>query len=126
FGPAVLALLFWLVTPAGLSTREAASGGGTRGKAHYLSVTANHDALPSWTLDSFRSEWDVQWLVIALCTLFVYVLWCGGMELVERRKKSDASEALAKTDVVLVWLLRLTAPACAIGYYVLPASYDWI
>lgn len=125
FGPAVLALLFWLATPAGVSTREAASGGGTRGKAQYLSAAANHDALPSWTLDSFRSEWDVQWLVIVLCALVVYAVSCGGMALLERRKRTN-SESVADSDVVLLWLLRLTAPACAVGYYVLPASYDWI
>lgn len=132
-GPALLALLFWLTTPAGLSTREAASGGGSRGKAQYLSFEANHQALPAWTLDSFRSEWDIQWLLVALAIFALY----GAVEVVlvavERRSKSAAGpldagdqEPAVPKDPVLVWLLRLTAPACFVAYYVLPASYDWI
>jgi hypothetical protein len=122
--PGGLALLFWLATPAGVSTREAASGGGTRGNAQYLSFDANHAALPSWTLDSFRSEWDTQWLVVALGALTLYAAFEATM--VGIRRRSAPVNTDAPIDVVLLWLMRLTAPACFIGYYVLPASYDWI
>jgi hypothetical protein len=124
FGPAVLALLFWLATPAGLSTREAASGGGTRGKAQYLNFDANHAALPSWTLDSFRSEWDTQWLQVVLGALALYVAFEAALTFFGR--KSTIAAIGVPADLVLTWLVRLTAPACLIGYYVLPASYDWI
>lgn len=135
--PAFLAMLSWLGTPSGTSTREAAAGGGSRGKAHYLDVQANHDALPSWTLDAFRSEWDTRWLSIALTGLGVYALsqWLYRAWVVWSRTRArdpigDEGEHGPGSgwvvDPVLLWVLRAVAPACCVAYYVLPASYDWI
>lgn len=130
-GPALLATLSWLTTPAGVSTREAASGGGSRGKAQFLSLEANHDALPSWMLDSFRSEGDTEWLTVVLLGLGVFALVEWGLRLTGARLTSDdtARPANADTptcDTTLLWLTRLVAPACFVAYYVLPAGYDWI
>lgn len=141
--PAVLATLFWLLTPAGLSTREAASGGGSRGKAHFLSFDANHQSLPSWTLDAFRSEWDMRWLTIALIGLGTYaaIQWCLTLPWLQRAftRDDDAVAATAQDtaqntaqatafekDVVLWNVLRLAGLGCVLAYYVLPSSYDWI
>jgi hypothetical protein len=133
--PAIFATLFWLLTPAGLSTREAASGGGSRGNAHFLSFDANHQALPSWTLDAFRSEWDMHWLTIALVGLAVHgtVQWCltlPWLRGVFRRDDAASTETEDappfERDVVLLSLLRLAALGCVVAYYVLPSSYDWI
>lgn len=133
--PAALATLFWLLTPAGLSTREAASGGGSRGKAHFLSFDANHQALPSWTLDAFRSEWDMRWLTIALVGLGVYaaIQWCLTLPWLQRTltrgnhavETTEHAPAFEK-DVVLLTMLRVAGLGCVCAYYVLPSSYDWI
>lgn len=136
-GPALLATLSWLTTPAGVSTREAASGGGTRGKAQFLSFEANHDALPSWMLDSFRSEGDTEWLFVVLLGLGVLTLFEWGLKVARLRVAPKAAAETSGTasqpnaeehtcDPSLLWLTRLTAPACFVAYYVLPAGYDWI
>lgn len=131
-GPALLATLSWLTTPAGLSTREAASGGGTRGKAQFLSFEANHNALPSWTLDSFRSEGDTEWLGVVLLGLGVFATIEWGLRAARLRLTKTAADTVAPNgdehtcDAGLLWLTRLAAPACFLAYYVLPAGYDWI
>lgn len=135
--PALLAMSSWLGTPSGMSTREAAAGGGSRGKAHYLDMQANHDALPSWTMDAFRTEWDTRWLTIALVGLGVYGLiqwfwsaWLRWSKPTSPEPGNTTSNDTLNTDFVadpvLLWLLRGVAPACFVAYYVLPASYDWI
>ncbi len=132
--PALVATVAWLATPAGASTREAASGGGSRGKAHYMSFEANQDALRSWLVDSFRSEADTEWLAVALLGLAAYTAlhWCltAWVRLTKASHSTTEQDPTAKeprsSDPVLLWLSRLAGPACFAAYYVLPASYDWI
>lgn len=122
--PALLALGVWLFSPAGQSTRHAAQGGNEKVKAVFTSADANTKALDSWLMDVFRSEWDTKLMYLALGALGVYIVleWVGRW--LAHRLGETTHESPA--DTPLLWLLRCGAIACAIAYYVTPASYDWI
>jgi hypothetical protein len=144
FAPALLAAGAWLFTPAGVSTREAASGAGSRGRAVYPSFEANRADLERWLMDAFASPWDTRWAELAFAVLGAWL----AIELVTglwRRHRTRvvpspvasgtpaplaAPAAGAPGDVALdptlLWGLRAFVPASIILYFVLPSSYDWI
>jgi hypothetical protein len=138
FAPAALALVGWLFTEAGASTREAAQGSGARGRAVYASFEQNRNDLASWLVDSFASPWDTRLAAIALGAFALWlVLELASAAWAHRRgAKTSASEdasASASTfatspvpDPFLLWTLRAFAPLCIVLYFTLPSSYDWI
>lgn len=133
FLPAVIALCAWLVSPAGQSTRQAAQGGDEHVKAVFTSASANTAALDSWLTDVFRSAWDTRLMYLAVSALLAYTVLEWAVWALTRKSQiklsATESQPHAQTpnqDSVLIWLLRLGAPACAVAYYVTPASYDWI
>jgi hypothetical protein len=133
--PAAVACLGWLFTPAGVSTREAARGAGSRGPALYQSFEVNRGELQSWLVDVFASTWDTRWAMLAFGTLGVWLL----AELARRAwlrhrtceaQPSTPSPARARgddpPDALLLWTLRALVPASLVLYFVLPSAYDWI
>jgi hypothetical protein len=138
FAPAALALLVWLFTPAGVSTREAARGTGARGRAVYPSVEVDWSELQSWLVDSFASPWDTRCALIAFGALVLWLL-AEVVRIPWLRKRSsslapDSPGAAEKPvgaaglepDALLSWTLRAFVPVSALLYFSLPSSYDWI
>jgi hypothetical protein len=138
FVPAALALLVWLFTPAGVSTREAARGAGARGRAVYPSVEANWSELQSWLVDSFASPWDTRCALMAFGALVLWLVaeviripWLRERTAPLAQGSPGAGERPAGTpgrepDALLLWTLRAFVPVSALLYFSLPSSYDWI
>ena len=147
FLPALAACVAWLFTPAGLSTREAARGAGTRGQAVYSSFETNRTELERWLMDAFASPWDTRWALGALAVLMLWLVVEVAAEGWARRNArrsagappDEATSRPAATSLApcvfgssvgldrpLLWALRAFVPVSLALYFVLPSSYDWI
>jgi hypothetical protein len=123
--PAAVASGAWLFSPAGQSTRHAARGGDGDVRAVFTSAKVNTASLDAWLMDVFRSPWDTRLMYLAVGALLFYVAIEWGLQALSRNRRPPGGAGTAP-DGVLIWLLRVGAPLCAIAYYVMPASFDWI
>jgi hypothetical protein len=128
--PALLAAAAWLFTPAGVSTREAAAGAGSRGQAVYLDLADNWAELERWLMDAFASPWDTRLARGALAVLVLYVLveTCSALWGAWRARRGPArsSEPPLGVEAPLLWTLRAFVPISFVLYFTLPSAYDWI
>lgn len=115
--PAGAAMLIWTqLSPAGESTVSAASGGGARGNAIFMSASQALTELPSWLTDVLHGEQDSQ-LLVGFGLTFVVAAVAG-------RRGGNASSG--PSDWTVRRRVALLSPLAALLYFVTPASYDWI
>lgn len=108
--PAGIAAIVWTqVSAAGESTMSAASGGGDRGVAGFMSASQAIAEIPMWLTDVLHGTLDEELLVA-----FVIVLFLAAAT----GERNGASAVRARVTIL--------GPIAAALYFVTPASYDWI
>jgi TRAP-type C4-dicarboxylate transport system permease small subunit len=121
-GPAVLAMLVWTQTaPAGEATWSAVVGGSEGGgpQPQFMGWVEAIKQLPRWLTDVLRGTEDDRLLVVwGLLLLLAIGLGAGSW-----REETTVEEALQDR---LARRAGILAPLAALGYFVTPASYDWI
>jgi hypothetical protein len=123
--PGGLAALAWLwISPAGRATATAASAIGAEEHGPtplFTSPAVAWEQTPRWLTDVFAGELDLR--LMQAWTALLVVVWV--IALVERLagRAPAAPDALARRLALRLWVLP---PLCALLYFVMPTSYDWI
>jgi len=118
--PCGLAALVWLKTSAAGEATLAAAYGPVAGKRiEHTPAAQAIEQLPMWLTDILARGEDLSLLRVWL-GLMAFALLCSMFPLARR---DTGASVLAR---VLGWHLMLLAPLCALLYFVVPTSYDWI
>ncbi len=122
--PSAAAALLWLrASPAGQATLHAAAGADSGPKPQFTPAAIAWQQSPRWLTDVLQDERGLR-LLQGFCALWAAAVVIGVWEaLVRRRGRAEAPDRLA---FQLRWRLGLLAPLCALLYFELPSSYDWI
>ncbi len=116
--PAALAALIWTrLSPAGESTLSAASGGGSRGAASFMTASQALTEIPGWLTDVLVGALDEQLLVAFGVVLLAAAVSGRGRE---------ATEGSEPPVPDLRRRVAMLSPLAAALYFLTPASYDWI